>query len=103
MRRTHDDRDCAAGCQCSPRRGNTRLVHRDIKPGNLMMIEGGDETDFTIKVIDFGVAKALAVTPNTRELTHGGFVGTPAFASPEQFIDAPVDVRSDIYSLGATL
>jgi len=80
-----------------------RLVHRDIKPGNLMMIEGRDETDFTIKVIDFGVAKALAATPNTRELTHGGFVGTPAFASPEQFTDAPVDVRSDIYSLGATL
>ena len=79
------------------------LVHRDIKPGNLMMIDGGDETDFTIKVIDFGVAKALAATPDTRELTHGGFVGTPAFASPEQFTDAPVDVRSDIYSLGATL
>ncbi len=78
------------------------LVHRDIKPGNLMMIDG-DETDFTIKVIDFGVAKALAATPDTRELTHGGFVGTPAFASPEQFADAPVDARSDIYSLGATL
>ena len=79
------------------------LVHRDIKPGNLMMIDGADETDFTIKVIDFGVAKALAATPDTRELTHGGFVGTPAFASPEQLSSAPVDVRSDIYSLGATL
>ena len=79
------------------------LVHRDIKPGNLMMIDGGDETDFTIKVIDFGLAKALAATPEMRELTHGGFVGTPAFASPEQLNCSPVDVRSDIYSLGATL
>jgi serine/threonine protein kinase len=41
--------------------------------------------------------------PDAMGLTHGGFVGTPAFASPEQFTDAPVGVRSDIYSLGATL
>ena len=57
----------------------------------------------TIKVIDFGVAKALVEKPDAMGLTHGGFVGTPAFASPEQFTNAPVDVRSDIYSLGATL
>ena len=56
-----------------------------------------------MKVIDFGVAKALVEKPDAMGLTHGGFVGTPAFASPEQFTDAPVDVRSDIYSLGATL
>jgi len=56
-----------------------------------------------VKVIDFGVAKALAEKPDAMGLTHGGFVGTPAFASPEQFTDAQVDVRSDIYSLGATL
>ena len=56
-----------------------------------------------MKVIDFGVAKALAEKPDAMGLTHGGFVGTPAFASPEQFTDAPVDVRSDIYSLGATV
>src|SRR5262249_41743347 len=54
-------------------------------------------------VIDFGVAKALVEKPDAMGLTHGGFVGTPAFASPEQFTDARVDVRSDIYSLGATL
>ena len=54
-------------------------------------------------MIDFGVAKALVEKPDAMGLTHGGFVGTPAFASPEQFTDAPVDVRSDIYSLGATL
>ena len=56
-----------------------------------------------MKVIDFGVAKALVEKPDAMGLTHGGFVGTPAFASPEQFTDAQVDVRSDIYSLGATL
>ena len=54
-------------------------------------------------MIDFGVAKALVEKPDAMGLTHGGFVGTPAFASPEQFTDAPVGVRSDIYSLGATL
>jgi TolB-like protein len=102
------------------------LVHRDLKPGNLMIIadacvplatnqcaretngpphatETGALRSVTVKVIDFGVAKALVEKPDAMGLTHGGFVGTPAFASPEQFTDAPVGVRSDIYSLGATL
>ena len=80
------------------------LVHRDLKPANLMLVAADDETSrVTVKVIDFGVAKALAETPDAMGLTQGGFVGTPAFASPEQFSSAPVDVRSDIYSLGATL
>ncbi|HYY13179.1 MAG TPA: serine/threonine-protein kinase, partial [Chthoniobacterales bacterium] len=91
------------------------LVHRDLKPGNLMLV-GGTEVGTprrgvrtaqraipTVKVIDFGVAKAIAEKTNAMAITHGGFVGTPAFASPEQFTNAPVDVRSDIYSLGATL
>ncbi|MBA3832592.1 MAG: protein kinase [Chthoniobacterales bacterium] len=56
-----------------------------------------------VKVIDFGLAKALAETPDARALTRGEFIGTPAFASPEQFTNKSVDVRSDIYSLGATL
>ncbi len=85
------------------------LVHRDLKPGNLMLVnkasrkKSPDRDIPTVKVIDFGVAKAIAEKTNARPLTHGGFVGTPAFASPEQFANSPVDVRSDIYSLGATL
>jgi non-specific serine/threonine protein kinase len=90
------------------------LVHRDLKPANLMFVAAAPEAndsspgkaekaDTVVKVIDFGVAKALVEKPDAMGLTHGGFVGTPAFASPEQFTDAPVGVRSDIYSLGATL
>src|SRR5262249_38515427 len=90
------------------------LVHRDLKPANLMLLAADSEADapksgpveapgIVVKVIDFGVAKALVEKPDAMGLTHGGFVGTPAFASPEQFTNARVDVRSDIYSLGATL
>jgi serine/threonine protein kinase/Tfp pilus assembly protein PilF len=102
------------------------LVHRDLKPGNLMLVNSDmpnvgalvpsarrltqtplqrttRTSSVQVKVIDFGVAKAVAEKTNPMALTHGGFVGTPAFASPEQFTNAPVDVRSDIYSLGVTL
>jgi serine/threonine protein kinase/Tfp pilus assembly protein PilF len=56
-----------------------------------------------VKIIDFGLAKALHAPVDPTHLTHHGFVGTPAFASPEQFENSALDVRSDIYSLGATL
>src|SRR5438034_8437859 len=90
------------------------LVHRDLKPANLMLVAAApdaddsspgkvEKDDTVVKVIDFGVAKALVEKPDAMGLTHGGFVGTPAFASPEQFTDSPIDVRSDIYSLGVTL
>src|SRR6516164_3163363 len=75
------------------------LVHRDLKPSNLMLVEG---PELTVKVIDFGLAKAASVG-NQTDITHGGFIGTPSFASPEQFNNTTVDVRSDLYSLGVTL
>src|SRR6266487_5168171 len=76
------------------------LIHRDLKPANIML---SGTTELEVKVIDFGLAKAIADAGGEMDLTHGGFVGTPNFASPEQFASGPVDVRSDIYSLGATL
>ena len=80
------------------------LIHRDLKPGNIMLTRGHAHTaELDVKVIDFGLAKAIADAGGETDLTHGEFVGTPNFASPEQFGSGPVDARSDIYSLGATL
>jgi serine/threonine protein kinase/TolB-like protein/Flp pilus assembly protein TadD len=83
---------------------NQGLIHRDLKPGNIMLSRSEDSSaGFEVKVIDFGLAKVIADAGGELDLTQGQFVGTPKFASPEQFESGPVDVRSDIYSLGATL
>ncbi|MEZ4359144.1 MAG: protein kinase [Kofleriaceae bacterium] len=82
-----------------------RVVHRDIKPENLLLMRVGDDPDLC-KVLDFGVAKLLAGDGETAStaLTRDGMVfGTPEFMSPEQACGQPLDGRSDLYSLGATL
>src|SRR5271167_3472415 len=79
------------------------LVHRDIKPSNIMVsLEG--EGAVTAKIIDLGLAKEVNQPGSPTAISMpGGFVGTPEFASPEQFAGVPVDIRSDLYSLGVTL
>src|SRR5580765_768862 len=81
------------------------VVHRDIKPSNIML-ESDASGALVVKVIDYGVAKVLAPQAGAgAEQTRAGFIGTPAFASPEQFSEngkSRIDTRSDIYSLGVT-
>ena len=78
------------------------VVHRDIKPSNLM-IEPAASGEVLVKIIDYGVAKVMASDATVQ--TQAGFIGTPAFASPEQFDEVgqrQIDARSDIYALGVT-
>ena len=90
----------AAGLAAVHKKG---LVHRDIKPGNIMVsLEVGGAV--TAKIIDLGLAKTVAESQTDAAISVPGvFTGTPAFASPEQFAGAELDIRSDLYSLGVSL
>jgi uncharacterized protein (TIGR03067 family) len=97
-------RQAAIGLQHAHERG---MVHRDIKPHNLMVTKDG-----TVKILDFGLASLApeaipasdAVAARSDLTAAGAIMGTPDFISPEQAEDArQADIRSDIYSLGATL
>jgi len=71
------------------------LIHRDIKPGNIMVKQNGE-----VKLMDFGIAQTRQLLPLT---LPGTFIGTPAYMSPDQILGQPLDARSDIFSFGIVL
>ena len=90
----------AAGLGAAHRRG---VVHRDVKPGNIWLVDGRPEQ---AKVLDFGIARrALRAAHGERTLTEvGAMIGTPGYMAPEQARGAPdVDARADLFALGAVL
>jgi serine/threonine protein kinase len=79
-------------------------VHRDIKPGNIVILDEIDVSGARVKIVDFGIAKlAGTIDPDNQKLTTIGEVfGSPLYMSPEQCEGKRIDARSDIYSLGCT-
>jgi serine/threonine-protein kinase len=75
------------------------IVHRDLKPDNIMIARGRDGSD-VVKVVDFGIAKAVGGDETGQKVTKTGLVvGTPEFMSPEQLSGDKLDGKSDLYSL----
>src|SRR4051794_17841174 len=86
--------DICAALEFSHRHG---IIHRDVKPGNIMLTQTGQ-----VKVMDFGIARALASGASTMTQTSA-VIGTAQYLSPEQARGEPVDARSDVYSTGCVL
>ncbi len=83
------------------------IIHRDLKPSNILVSRGKDDEEAQVKIIDFGIAKAIEekFTQETLVTALGQMLGTPQYMSPEQAggMDQDIDTRSDIYSLGVIL
>src|SRR5437867_3925668 len=78
------------------------IVHRDLKPDNIMISRGREGSD-VVKVVDFGIAKAVGGDDSQKVTKTGLVVGTPEFMSPEQLSGDKLDGRSDLYSLALVL
>jgi serine/threonine-protein kinase len=78
------------------------IVHRDLKPSNIMIVDNNGK--YSIKLLDFGIAKMLSTQESGNRLTLTGQVcGSPGFMSPEQCLGKGIDSRSDLYSLGCVM
>lgn len=89
-----------AGLSCAHRNG---IIHRDIKPGNIMLLPS--ERSILVKIVDFGLVRLQSSGSATSQAltTSGEVFGSPYYMSPEQTLGEEIDARSDIYSLGCSL
>jgi uncharacterized RDD family membrane protein YckC len=91
----HDILAVVDGLDAAHRKG---ILHRDVKPANCFVGRNGE-----VKVGDFGLSRPVDRTDEMRLTQTGLFLGTPVFSSPEQLMGEPLDLRADVYAVGATL
>ncbi len=95
---------CADACEGIAEAHALGVVHRDVKPSNVFLADGGDGAGPIVKVIDFGVAAGDEAAVGSRITSMGKIVGSPAYMSPEQMMAAgDIDLRSDVWSMGVLL
>jgi len=91
-------------CDALEEAHNSGVIHRDVTPDNIVLVEQGGQKNF-VKVVDFGIAKLLRVDGETlNSLTKAGAIGgSPIYMSPERITNKEIDHRSDIYSLAVVI
>lgn len=91
----------AQACDALEAAHRAGVVHRDLKPDNLLVLQREGEAP-RLKVLDFGVAKARGMLPHSQQTAVGVVLGTPSYMAPEQWMGEHVDGRADLYALGVT-
>jgi eukaryotic-like serine/threonine-protein kinase len=101
VRAVHVIRQILRGLEAAHAKG---IVHRDMKPENVFLIERGGDRDF-VKIMDFGISKVIAANDSKVRLTQtGAVIGTPIYMAPEQALaNGEVDHRADLYAVGVML